>query len=199
MGLYFIRQLRTLALAGLVCCAGTLAYAADINPFPRQRLAAEPLLRWTFQKGTAGWTAAHACSVTAADGLLKIKVTADDPYLFGPAIASPPQGPLMVRLRMRCQGGGGGEIFWATDQTPHFAAGHEVGFDLHHDGRWHDYEVAVPFNGLLQRLRLDPGNDPGTIEVEHITLLPLRYHPLEIEKAESTDRAIRLWPAQPRS
>ena len=124
------------SVLSLVACA--LAVAEEINPCPRALLRAESLKKWTFEAGDAGWAALHECTVATAKGVLKITSTGSDPYLRSPAFSV--EGPIVVRLRMRCAGGGDGQIFWATAQSPNFDQARSAHFKLIHDREWHDCE-----------------------------------------------------------
>ena len=71
-----------------------------INPCPRQLLRTEPLQQWTFQAGTAGWTALHDCTLRVADGVLTVQSSGDDPYMISPPLRI--EGPFTVKLREMC-------------------------------------------------------------------------------------------------
>ena len=180
---------RTFAVAALCAFVSAAAGAETINPYPRQVLATDKLLEWTFAADTAGWTAAHDCKVAAEGGSLVITSTGDDPYLFGPPIRI--EGAVVVQLRMKCAAAGNGQIFWSTAQSPNFAEAKSTHFDLLHDGQWHDYSAPLDVKGTLTRLRLDPGGAPGRIEVARMTVTRLRWHPLEIAKVEQAAGEVR--------
>ncbi len=109
-----------------------LSAARDINPYPRQLLRTEPLHQWAFQSGTAGWAALHHCKLAAADGVLKIEGSGNDPYLISGPISI--VGPLAVKLRVKCATGGSGEFFWTTTESQHTNPDHSQNFKLIHDG-----------------------------------------------------------------
>jgi len=171
-----------------VCTA--LSTAQDINPYPRQLLRTEPLHQWLFRAGAAGWTALHHCTVAAVDGVLKIQSSGNDPYLISGPIRI--EGPLAVRLRVKCATGGSGEFFWTTIESPHTNPEHSQQFKLIHDGQWHDYTVRLDARGTVTRLRLDPGGTPGAIEVEKIELIREILYPLEIQSVRVEGRQIAL-------
>ena len=170
--------------ATVLFLAAFAAAAQDINPYPRELIRTEKLHAWTFDKGTDGWRALHACDVSAGKGTLHIECTAHDPYLASPAFRVEP--PVAVRLRMKCKGSGPGQIFWATDRSPNIDERKSARFEIMHDGKWHDYEVPLDVKGALTVLRLDPGGDKGQIEVDHVELYRAYHHPLEIVKVETT-------------
>jgi len=169
------------ALVGIATPAATRA-AEPVNPYPREFLAVEKAAEWTFGGSPAGWTATHDCRVEAAGGNLKITSTGDDPYLFGPEVKV--EGPVTLRLRMKSTSAGAGRIFWVTDTAWAFAEERAAGFDINHDGRWHEYQVLLPAAGTITRLRLDPSTATGTIEIERMELMRVRMHPLELLAVE---------------
>ena len=174
----------------LVVACAVLAAAQDINPYPRQLLRTESLHPWVFQAGAAGWTALHHCTVAAADGVLKIQISGNDPYLISGPIRI--EAPLAVKLRVKCATGGSGEFFWTTTESPHTNPEHSQQFKLIHDGQWHDYTVRLDARGTVTRLRFDPGGTPGVIEMEKIELIREILHPLEIQSVRASGRQISL-------
>jgi hypothetical protein len=182
-----VRLVCTVACLGL--CLGGSALSETINPYPRELLATERLLEWTFADGPAGWTAAHDCHVAAEGGRLVITSTGADPYVHGPAVRI--EGMVRANLRMKCSAAGSGQVFWATAEAPGFAEQRSAHFQLIHDGRWHEYAVPLEVRGTLVGLRLDPGGAPGRIEIERLALVRARYHPLEIEKVQQAAGEVR--------
>lgn len=177
-----------LVVAAAVC--GNAAIGQELNPYPRQLLRTEKLQEWTFQDGTVGWKALHMCSITAADGVLKIQSSGNDPYLISGPIKV--EGPLAVKIRVKCATGGGGEFFWTTTESPNTNEEHSQHFKLIHDSQWHDYSVRLDARGTVTRLRLDPGTAPGLVEVEKIELIREFLHPLEITSVRTEGRRISL-------
>ena len=180
---------RAILAACLCVFLGAGVWAQTVNPYPRQVLATDRLMEWTFADGAAGWTAAHDCTAAAEGGSLVITSSGDDPYLFGPPIRV--EGAVVVQLRMKCRAAGDGQIFWATSDSPNFAENRSAHFGLLHDGQWHDYAAPLDVRGTLTRLRLDPGGAPGRTDVARMTLTRLRWHPLEIVKVEQAAGEVR--------
>jgi len=173
------------SIAGAVLSAGQ-----EINPFPRQLLRTEPLHQWSFQNSTAGWTALHQCKVEVSGGVLKIQTSGNDPYLISGPIHV--DGPLVVKIRAKCAGGGDGEFFWTTSESPNTNPDASQHFKLVHDSQWHDYVVRLGTRGTVTRLRFDPGTAPGVVEVEKIELVREVLHPLEIMAVRATGRQVSL-------
>ncbi len=138
-----------------------MAATQEINPFPRTVIRTETVFEWTFKTNAAGWIAMHDCDIRPMEGVLRIHSSGDDPYLFGPPIEI--EGPAVARLRLKCDAGGNGQIFWATASAPNFSEPHSRHFDLIRDSQWHDYTVALAAEGTIRQLRLDPAEGPGVI------------------------------------
>ena len=162
----------------LACLRSPLEAAEAVNPYPREVLAREKAAEWTFGGGPSGWEAAHDCRIEAAAGALKVTSTGNDPYIMSPPIKV--EGPVTLRLRMKSNSAGAGRVFWETDKAPHFAEERAAGFDIKHDGQWHEYAAPLEASGAVVRLRLDPGTAPGAIEIERMELERVRMHPLEL-------------------
>ena len=175
-------------LALLVALAAVAASAEDINPYPRALIRADSLMKWTFDAGAEGWAALHECTLSAEGGHLKIVSSGTDPYLQGPELKI--EGPVAVKLRMRCKAAGDGQIFFATAQAGGYAEARSAHFRLLHDGQWHDADVPLEVHGTLTRLRFDPGSAPGELDVDSIELIRLTWHPLEVVRIEAADREV---------
>jgi hypothetical protein len=178
------------ALAVLFSTGLGAVLAQDINPFPRPVVKTDRLLEWSFKEGLAGWSALHDCTVAAKDGVLSIQSSGDDPYLAGPPIKV--EGPLAVNLRARCATGGAGQFFWMTSGAPDTDEARSQHFKLIHDGQWHDYSVPLAAEGTVIRLRFDPGEAPGRIDVEKVELVRRTLHPLEALSARVHGHAAEL-------
>jgi len=175
----------------LACLIATAAAPAapPINPFPRQELPDVPVAQWEFDSGTEGWTAQHACELSAADGILKVRNTGHDPFFYRPLQL--PGGHMLLRLRARSRTTGSGEIFWTTDQSPARGPDKSRAFPLLHDGQWHEYAVEFQAPGKLLDLRLDLGGDAGELDVDWMRLVRRRWHPLSIEEVKPTPQSVR--------
>jgi len=175
--------LALLALAAAVGAPLALAAAPEpVNPYPREVAAREKAAEWAFAGGPGDWQAAHDCRIEAAAGALKVTSTGIDPYIMSPPIKA--EGPVTLTLRMKSNSAGAGRIFWATDKSPHFVEERAAGFDINHDGQWHDYAVPLEASGAVTKLRLDPSTAPGVIEIERIAVERVRMHPVELLAVE---------------
>lgn len=180
-------------MSTLCAIAFVLLTAADaapqINPFPRQPLPELPVVEWKFADGIEPWKAEHSCELSAGEGLLKVRNTGFDPYFHRPVQL--PGGELVLRMRARSRATGAGEIFWTTDQSPVRGPDKSRAFALEHDGRWHEYAVELSAPGTLTDLRIDPGADAGTLDIDWMRIARRRWHPLSIEAVEVGPRQVR--------
>ena len=179
------RRLETLmpCLTALLLLFAAVDATPQINPVPRAVLPETELARWDFDKTDDGWIAENQCTISAAQGVLKIHSTGDDPYLHHRIHLA--GGDLTLRMRARSHTDGGGEIFWTTDRSPDRSVDKSRSFALTHDGQWHEYFVDFSAPGRLEDLRFDPGMAPGDFEIDWIRLVRRKLHPLEITAVQA--------------
>ncbi|MBQ5789309.1 MAG: hypothetical protein IIW01_03385, partial [Thermoguttaceae bacterium] len=137
-----------------------------------------------------GWESGPTAKIDGiADGVLKVRATGDDPYFFLPMLngikfnadGSPRtvSGTTLVRLRMRTTTTGGGQFFSAETEFPGYDESRAPRFPLATDGEFNDYLVPVETVSPLLRLRLDPGNDAGDVEIARLELIEVVYKPVK--------------------
>lgn len=158
-----------------------------INPYPRVTRD-KPATAWTFDRDAGGWAAQNHCTLTVAEGALRVEATGEDPY-FHTDVNVPP-GPVAVCFRARSEKIDGGAIYWATDRTPERDGGRYVGFPIHSDGAWHDYEVVLPVAGALRNVRIDPGGETGWMEFDRIALVRRLAAPVFVEQVRVGDDGV---------
>jgi len=180
--------MRTLTI--VLCLLPAFAAGEQVNPYPRRISRVEKVHEWTFAKGPAGWGAQHACTVAARGGRLHVSCSGEDPYLA--AGVSVEGGALLVRLRMKSNTGGQGQLFWSSDKQPGMAERHSQRFNMDHDGAWHDYDVPIRVVGRMTGLRLDPGAGAGEVAVERIEILRRHMHPLEIAAVRAAGATVNV-------
>jgi hypothetical protein len=112
----------------------------------------------------ADWHATHDVELTpAADGL-RIAITGHDPYLMSPRFAVPTGNRLVVKIRLKSETGGAGQLFYFTENT---LEKDSVRFGVP-AGDWQDLWLTIPECGPRVRFRLDPPGTSGVCVVESI-------------------------------
>ncbi|MEA1951030.1 MAG: hypothetical protein U9N87_06575, partial [Planctomycetota bacterium] len=144
--------------------------------------------RWDFDKGPDGWRAGQDCTLSVAAGVLSIRSTGIDPQIL--RVVQAETGPLLITLRARSKDNGDWRVFWTTRQSPQRSERQAAGFSLKTDGRWHEVSVRCDTRGKLRDLRIDPGNQPGSVDIDWIRLDRTVLHPLSIEVREVLDRQV---------
>lgn len=176
----------------MILAVASFSAAADElpNPYPRAVFVGEQVLRWDFAAGAEGWRAVNQCELAAHDGLLTVRSSGNDPYLAAPAAAAGSE--FIVRLRIKSQTDGAGQIFWSSTKHPGSDAERVVSFRMTHDGQWHEYDVRMAIDGDLTGLRLDPGTAEGQVQIDWISVHRGGLHPLEIVAVEQTAGAVNV-------
>lgn len=170
----------------------------DLAPSPDGQLVGQVrnitglgrLGKWDFDEGGDNWRSLHGCSLSMGDGTLEIQANEIDPYI---GIILPQAirfDRAVLQIRAKCAANGPGQLFWTTKQLPEYSENRSVGFDLTHDGKWHEYSVYFRPEGDLTSLRLDPGTGRGLVEIDWIKLgqmSPVRQAQVVVRKASSAD------------
>ncbi|MGZ0709717.1 sulfatase [Coraliomargarita sp. W4R53] len=117
-----------------------------------------------------GWNVVNDLSLSADGDVLKVHCVGTDPGMSSPA-AGKLHGPLKLEFSMRSESFGGGRVFWLGGSVKAISANHSTDFEVNHDGDWHSYSVSLPFEGLFRRVRLDPSQGPGKLELKDLRLV----------------------------
>jgi arylsulfatase A-like enzyme len=129
-----------------------------------------PIPNPAYRPGSARWAGVPGAKVDIAGGHLVITSTGTDPNMVARDLAIG-RGPFAFEFRMRSDGRGPGQVFWAATAGEFFVKERSADFAVEHDGRWHDYRVALPSaDPVIDVLRIDPGNGPGTIAFEWLRI-----------------------------
>lgn len=167
------------------------AQAQDVDPQPQPWVVGRGTQRWSFEQDLAGWTAAHDCQLSTAEGGMRIAATGADPYLIA-KLPQPAAGPMMIRIKVRSTLTGQGQFFWTSAQHPRWDPDQSCLFKITHDGQWHEYQVPLEIDDAIDRLRFDPGTGPGQSDVAWIAIHDAHPYPLVIERMTVAPGAIRL-------
>ena len=123
----------------------------------------------TRQERTAGWRAGGTCRLSLVDGNLRVQSEGKDPYLIRKLTQPVQGGELTLRVRMRSNSRGSGQVFWSPSGKP-FRAEHSVAFVPMHDDRMHDYAIRFSCGEPIHAIRLDPSRNSGTIDIVEMQL-----------------------------
>lgn len=108
---------------------------------------------------------ARGCQATVKDGIVTVTGMNDSPFL---GIAGGVTGPAVVKLRVRCAGGGEGKIEWLK---PGSAAGDAKSVPITiKPGDWQDLTIDVPAQDQIGILRVYIPAQKQPVEVQGIEL-----------------------------
>jgi hypothetical protein len=147
---------------------------ADLGrPSPGLDLKLPSVGGWRFDFGLQGWSGTGIADLRAEHGALHFRATTGDPQITAPANYLDTARHRRLTIRMKAAGPADGpatmqgQVFWSTVE---FAMREDtsVVFEVHLDGVWHTYEIALgqapKWRGVADGLRLDLADRPG-IEV----------------------------------
>jgi len=131
---------------------------------------------FAFDGTTDGWAPAHHIEgMHVRGGILVGRITGPDPYLVRSLLRVPASECPAIVLRLRVSEGGGGQLFWATIDSPGFAEEKSVRFPVQADGRFHDVRLDLSdhprWRGrTITAIRIDPtgGAAAGEFALDHI-------------------------------
>jgi hypothetical protein len=105
------------------------------------------------------WRAAnHISKMDQLSDGLRLHIAGQDPYIHGPARDYPEGRLLWLRLRLKSDQGGGGQVFYYTGAP---SEAKSVRFNVP-AGQWHEVQLPMPALGAAYRLRIDPPGSAGT-------------------------------------
>ena len=163
-----VRELDALIDAHL---QATSAVVPVINP------AFDPARYDPFEEGkpaakfvVARWRSGGTCGVSLVDHCLRVLSTGGDPHLSFRMAKPVDAGAYTLKIRMRSDSGGSGQIFWSK-AGKRFAADRSVRFKPVHDRMEHEYAVRFLTDEPMQSLRVDPSTNAGIIDIIELQLL----------------------------
>ncbi len=149
-------RFRTL-LAVFFFLSSSLVLAAD-----------DPLGQFDFRSADvcSRWKPLHDISeLNHSNDGLRVAISGSDPFLMGPSIVLPSDMPLLMKVRLKSDVGGMGQVFYFTTAT---TEEHSVRFPVP-AGKWHEVLVPVPALGPMRRFRIDPPGDRGVCVIERMS------------------------------
>ena len=134
---------------------------------------------WTFDgesEGTDGWVAGGDATATVDGGALVVASAGPDPYVTSPPLGLSTDEFGTVRITMSTESGGSGQVFFTTADQPGIDERRSVRFTADGTGEPVVHTLALDdvdgWDGLLDTIRIDPTDQPGTIRIDSIELLP---------------------------
>jgi len=140
-----------------------------IDGFLQESGAIVPQPNPAYAPAAGSWRPAKDCRVAVEAGCLVVKAVGGDPYVWTQNVPHA-RGPLVITFRMKSTSRGAGRVYWTTAGGRKFDRSRSVAFAPVHDGAWHEVEAALPIQGMLARLRIDPATAPGRIEFDWVRL-----------------------------
>ena len=151
---------RSVAVAALIHCLALPVYSAEISR--RASDSESLLLQFDFTQAATlrEWQPTHDIGAwqTTPQGL-EIQITGGDPYFIGPPRDYPADTTLWLRMRLKSDQGGSGQVFFSRGS---FSESSSVRFDTRAN-EWSDVRVALPPLGAGYRLRIDPPGSGGKV------------------------------------
>jgi alpha-L-rhamnosidase len=142
----------------------------SMNPDNIDVSGATMLAKWDFSKddNTARWPTRHHLKFEERDGKVFLVSTGDDPQLVT-ILPDPISGRLAIELRMRPAKGASVQFFWASPSGG-FNAQQQTQRSLNPADGVHSYLFRIGDDRPLQKLRFDPFQNQGEMEIESIRL-----------------------------
>ena len=115
------------------------------------------------------WRSQHDIrSITQTEAGMEIDISGSDPYLYGPKADYPPGQLLWLKLRIKSEKGGTGQLFYFQKDASEEASVH---FSCR-KGVWEDVRVPVPALGSDLFLRIDPPGVAGKCTISALSFEP---------------------------
>jgi len=133
---------------------------------------------WEFEvpenhEGWALWN--HLETLEVRDGNLLMNSTGDDPYLGSPTISIDASTLPTIEIRMNISAGNSAQIFFTTDLDSEFDEPKSLIFTPVADGSFHTYTLDMSsvdqWQGKITQIRLDPTDQPASIEIDYIRIV----------------------------
>lgn len=150
---------------------------ADIGLAVPQWSLVEPRTAWEFDGDgdPQGWGAMMGLADFRVEGgTMSATAASDDPAFTCALSGLDASRYRRVVIRMRTDGGRGGQLFWSTSHMP-ISERTSVTFDLIPDGDWHEYLLDLSgvrtWRGEVTSIRLDPTDARGA----HVAVDAVRF------------------------
>lgn len=158
-----------------------------INPVPRAKKSTVPR-QWDFDASVEGWSAQNQCSLSATNGRLRIQATGTDPFFHTPV--DHPGGNFRLELRIHGGKSTAGSVYWTTNRQPRRGEDKRADFEMPANDEWLVTTARFTAPGQLTNLRIDPGTQPGRIEIDWIRLVQEHLHPLTVSRVGQRENQV---------
>ena len=102
---------------------------------------------------------------------LKLTFTGDDPGIAIDSFSKEIQaGPYQLHFTLTSKAKGAGEIFYTTDPNVTLPKGERIEFPVVHNGKPHEFMVALPTDKSIQKLRIDVSEGLGSATIKNLRL-----------------------------
>jgi arylsulfatase A-like enzyme len=122
------------------------------------------------RSGAAGRTAGLVpkfCKANVSDGVLRVEADGRTPFLGTAQVRL--KGPLKLKLRLRSEQGGAGEIRWKTATQESFSNPDQIiEFEFAGGNAWQDIELNLPVRGQPQIVRIYVPAERSVVEIQSI-------------------------------
>ncbi|TWU37182.1 alpha-L-rhamnosidase [Novipirellula artificiosorum] len=144
-----------------------------INPDQIDLTDATPLASWNFSKAedVQRWTGQHNLKIQIGDDHAVVQSEGKDPQL-STTLDSAVEGKIVVEIKAMVSKGTEMDLFWASPNG-NFNGTQHVGRSLAGSDQFHSYLYRIGDGTPLQKLRIDPFANLGTIKIDSITLYQL--------------------------
>ncbi|MCB1279564.1 arylsulfatase [Prosthecobacter sp.] len=108
--------------------------------------------------------------LTVEGDQLVLTCTGDDPGLAFDKLVIEQPGPYTLEFKLQSKSSGSGELYWTTDTETTLPQGKHLGFDVKHDGEWHQHAIRIDELKTMHALRLDPCGGEGEARIGGLVL-----------------------------
>ena len=82
-----------------------------------------------------------------------------------------PVGPYVLAFKLNKAPGGGGEVFYTTDNKTVLPKRNRIDFPIDGSGGPQDVRIPIPTDQSLKQIRLDVSDGPGSASLRNLRLL----------------------------
>lgn len=125
------------------------------------------------KKSPSGIRARKNTSMTRAPGIMELKFTGDDPGIAMDlrGIRDLPAGPYVLSFKLENAPEGTGEVFYTIDKKTTLPNGLRIEFPVLGTNESNDVRIALSTEKLINQIRLDVSEGPGSATIQNLRLL----------------------------